>query len=1270
MAQARCRLASAAVILLFAAAAGDSARAASEAEWIWSPAHEKTDAPAGDCFFRKTFRTSVCEHAEVQIAADDEYELYVNGRLVGSGDNWRVLDTHDITKLITSGPNTIAVKVTNAEAGSAGLVARVLVKPIGGTYSAFSTDSTWRTTIKKYQRWNTPTAGDVDWVAALSYGKLGMTLPWGNEVRSADGKGRFQVTRNFRVRWVAKPEQTGSLIAMTFNEFGQIIVSREGGGLFRITDTNKDGAYETVVPYCDLVQNCQGLLALNGRVFAVGDGPEGVALYRLEDTDRDGAADTADALVRFSGEATEHGAHAVELGPDGMLYLTVGNHTTAEDADPKTSPYRRTYEGDLVQPRYEDPGGHAVGVKAPGGTVIRTDIEGKRVEVVAGGFRNAYDLAFNDAGELFTYDSDMEWNQGLPWYRPTRVLHVQPGGEYGWRSGWAKWPAYFHDGLPMTADMGRGSPTGVVFYNHFMFPVRYHDAMFCCDWAQGQISVVRLDKEGGSYRGEPEVFLKGRPLNVTDIAVGPDGWLYFTTGGRGTEGGVYCVTWTGDVPDRVKDLGQGIERAIRQPQIRSPWGRQAVAALQDRLGDQWGPLLVDVARTRGRPANERVRALDLMQIFGPFPSQPLLVSLSADSDDVLRAKATQLMGIHRGPQTSTRLIQLLADSSPTVRRTACESLVRADVRAPLRTVLALMEDDDRRVVFAARRLLEATPVDTWRDVVQSDPRFYVFLHGSTALLTVEADRGTSLAIAARALRIIEGDVKIGDNPVGFVSDRDFTNLLRLVQLALHRGELTRDDVPELTARLAVEYPSNDRVINRELVRLLAHLGESSVTVRLATMLRSDVPDLEKMHIAVHAPRIAEGWSTADKVELLRFYEKARISQGGAGLAPNIDNVARDFFMHLTDEERKLVLSRATQWPSSAFAVLAGLPADAAPELLASIISVDREMSALDTEAAKKFQLAVIAVLGRSRSPEAMAYLREVYEANPERRVMVAIGLAQEPAGENWPLLVRALPILEGNAARLVLIKLATVDQAPEEAETLRQAILCGLRDPQKSAIAAAQLLAQWTGEEPDGEFETPADVLAAWQNWFIETYPDERPAVLPQITKSDRWTYAELVSFLASPDAAKGIASRGAATYEKAGCAKCHRYGARGANVGPDLTTVSRRFQQKEVLQAIVFPSHVISDQYISHNIVTTDGRTFSGIVTPQGEDHVVVTESSGEQTILAHDEIEEQTPSKVSVMPTGALNQLTLEEIADLFAYLGAPARTDVTSRRGDAPR
>ncbi len=586
---------------------------AKEAYWIWTPEHAKEEIPEGSCYFRKVFTAQDPIRVQATIAADDEYELYVNGQKIGTGQSYRELDEYNITKQVKRGRNTIAVRVTNRRGSTAALVARIFLREKDAGWVTYSTDESWVTNIRPFPFWNATVYNDRLWKPAQVFGNLGDTVPWDRQEDVASTEThrneRFRISREFEVQRVIDPETTGSVIAMAFNEFGQLIISQEGGPLLLIIDADKDDIVDSVRVYCDTVKNVQGILPLNGEVYVTADGPDGNGLYCLSDKDRDGTLESTRLLFKFEGEMGEHGAHGVTLGPDGLLYIVVGNHSAPLKEYASTSPHHGYYEGDLVGPRYEDPGGHAAGRKAPGGMIIRTDLQGESVELFAGGLRNVYDLAFSSEGELFIHDSDMESDQGTTWYRPTRVCHVIPGSELGWRSGWAKWPEYFVDSLPAIADTGRGSPTGAVFYNHHMFPREYQQALFLADWSEGRILALQLKPDGASYAANTEVFLEGQPLNVTDLDVGPDGWLYFVTGGRGTAGGVYRVTWKGNVPDNVRDLGSGIAPAIRQPQLQSAWGRQEVARVRQRLGEDWGPMLLGVARSTANPTHYRTLRL-------------------------------------------------------------------------------------------------------------------------------------------------------------------------------------------------------------------------------------------------------------------------------------------------------------------------------------------------------------------------------------------------------------------------------------------------------------------------------------------------------------------------------------------------------------------------------------------------------------------------------------------------------------------------------------
>jgi putative heme-binding domain-containing protein len=1069
--------------------------------------------------------------------------------------------------------------------------------------------------------------------------------------RAADTKpaeaDRFTPPAGFSVEEVVTPGSTGSLVAMAFDEQGNIIASRERGPLLLIQDKDGDGKFETVGTYCDKVSNCQGILPWGKYVFAIGEGPSNTAFYRLSDTDHDGQADKVETLFKFRGGMGEHGPHAPILGPDGLIYIIMGNHTFVAGKLADTSPHHHFYDAELINPKYEDANGHASGIKAPGGSVVRTDADGSFLELFVGGFRNAYDHAFNRDGELFTYDSDMEWDVGLPWYRPTRVNHLIPGAEFGWRSGWSKWPAYYVDSLPATLDIGRGSPTGVVFYDHHRFPEKYQGAFFMCDWSQGRVLAVFLEPDRGTYKATSEIFLEGRPLNCSDIDVGPDGWLYICVGGRNTEGSIFRVVSDASARQAAADkpARRGITRAIEQPQLASAWARRAVRDVKNELGDEWGPALRAVAINRQAPAQSRVRALDLMQLYSPAPPAELLVNLSHDENVRVRSKATYLMGIHATPATNDRLVALLDDADPSVRRLACASLVRARHAAPVDKLLKLVASPDRFVAWEARRALEALPRDEWQSIVLSSPNARVFIQGAVALEVLGPDRDTCRAILDACAKWLDAGP----------SDDNVLDLLRVTELALYRGGFKPGDQPALRGRISARYPSTDDRLNRELVRTLVMMQEPTLAPRLAKYLQSHASVAERIQAAMLGVRLKVGWTPELRGELLDFLAFAQSFDGGNSYRGYLANGAGDVLKDMPAAEQLARIRQGAKKPGAALGVVQHLSGKLSPEQVAALMKLDVELAGNHSAEARELAQATIIALGHG-DESVLPHLHAVFENAPDRRHHVAQALATyslgtKPRDEDWPLLVRSLTVVEGATARDVLRALGRYNKKDDKPQDQRQVILLGLQLGDNGGREAARLLLRWTGEAVSEPREPGPQAMAKWQKWFAQKYPDQPEAVLPAEPEAKQ-VYAAVLDFLGSPQAAEGDPERGAAVFEKAQCIKCHRYGTRGEGIGPDLTNVSRRFQRKEILESVVFPSLVISDQFAGKTVLTTDGKVYAGLVGETG-DGIVVLQTNGEKVNVAKADIEKIAPSKQSAMPGGLFDKLSQTEIADLFAYL-----------------
>ena len=362
---------------------------------------------------------------------------------------------------------------------------------------------------------------------------------------------KIKAVKGFHVELLYSVEkaQYGSWVNLAVDPKGRLITSDQSGPLYRITVPRKGETGDPKVQRIPVeLGQAQGLLCAFGSLYVVVNGSGETytnGLYRVRDKDGDDQYDTVEKLYEFSANAGEHGPHAVLLAPDGKsLYVVCGNRTKPVETDRSRVP--RVWDEDLLLPRLYGKG-FMKGTPPPAGSIYHVDADGKSWELVACGFRNPFDAGFNADGELFAYDADMEWDIGMPWYRPTRICHVVSGTDWGWRNGSAKWPVYYFDTVPPAIDVGPGSPTGVAFGYGAKFPAKYQNALFICDWTFGKMYAAHLKPNGATYGGELEDFVSATPLPLTDVVINPvDGAMYFTIGGRGVQSGLYRVTYVGD----------------------------------------------------------------------------------------------------------------------------------------------------------------------------------------------------------------------------------------------------------------------------------------------------------------------------------------------------------------------------------------------------------------------------------------------------------------------------------------------------------------------------------------------------------------------------------------------------------------------------------------------------------------------------------------------------------------------------------------------------
>jgi putative heme-binding domain-containing protein len=151
------------------------------------------------------------------------------------------------------------------------------------------------------------------------------------------------------------------------------------------------------------------------------------------------------------------------------------------------------------------------------------------------------------------------------------------------------------------------------------------------------------------------------------------------------------------------------------------------------------------------------------------------------------------------------------------------------------------------------------------------------------------------------------------------------------------------------------------------------------------------------------------------------------------------------------------------------------------------------------------------------------------------------------------------------------------------------------------------------------------------------------------------WTVKEAVSVVEGNMKGRNFAS-GENLFHATACASCHRFAGEGMGIGPDLTGSANRYALQDMMENIVEPSKVISDQYISTQFTMKDGSSVIGRIAKEdgGMLHLMTNPFSADSNVqIKAADVKSRKPHEVSHMPPSLINGLNPDELSDLIAYI-----------------
>ena len=981
-------------------------------------------------------------------------------------------------------------------------------------------------------------------------------------------------------------------------------------------------------PYNTLADGlAAGVLARKGDVFLTSI----PSLYRLRDTKNVGKADQSEVMstgygihVQFVG----HDLHGLTMGPDGKLYFSIG------DRGFKVT----TKEGTTLN-------------NPDSGAVLRCNLDGTKLEIVHVGLRNPQELAFDDHGNLFTYDNNSDSGDKARW------VHIVEGGDSGWRCGYqygtmahtdkvpqgnrgpwnteqiwhvpgadSKPPAYV---VPALAHFGNG-PSGLTYYPGLGLSDRYKGHFFAVDFTANPgnsvIWSLGVKPKGASFEiTDLHPFVKN--MVATDAEFAPDGAFYW-------------VDWIGGwaKPNKGRIFKVTDPEAMKNP---------AVAESQKLIAEGFAKKTPAELVALFEHPHRKVRSEAQYELMarGNAAAKALQAYKPRSTIGVLhRLWALQAVGL------AGEIVALFDHADPIVRANALKSYrsvpeLKNDKNDPLVRIRGKLSDADAQVRAEAARTYGVALHKPATGHINPESQKADFV----PLFKLLKDNDNQDAYLRQA--VVEALIAAGGgaSPCELTSawkaaGSDFnTPAVRMgVVLALRKMQCSKLDDWLADADPLVMSEAARAIYDQELLRPMVGLAKIVTVSNLPepVMFRAIAAN-NKLGGTDHANALAAVAADAKladhfrlmAMKLLEEWAKPSRRDPITGLAQVLDARPEIEAANAVKANLKKLFQGSNAVRKEAIALTGKL----------KIAEVGAEMFGLVTDktATTETRIEALYTLEAVKAPEVVDALLCALDANgpPELSTAARIVYAKADKNKTGATLVALFNDTEVIGSRqMILGTLATLGESPETDKAL-----------------VAQLDLILAGKFP---IELKLDAMEAAQTRSntdqLKLHAPIREK-LKAIDAADRAAVgkdplARVRESSAGGSAAKGreIFLNNAAVY----CLRCHKLDGQGGEVGPAMNGLAKDKDRDYLLESIVNPNAKIAKGYESVIVATIDGKSISGVLRNKTKTELTIVTPENKTITIPVEDVETEKPDK-SAMPEDLHKKLSKRELRDVIEFL-----------------